>query len=173
MMAGGIAHEINNPLAVIHASAANISRMAESGAVQVPAVLKNCHRIAQTADRISRIVRSLRHVAREGSADEFPETPVRQIVEVRLSFAASLVHGLRGGNAGGNASALCGCFIENRLDVRHACRPRQLLRLTVPRRLNARVHRLEFLECERSAKHLSLGLNSATSRKALSSGLDA
>jgi hypothetical protein len=23
------------------------------------------------------------------------------------------------------------CFIENRLDVRHACRPRQLLRLTM------------------------------------------
>src|SRR5215831_13632570 len=46
MMAGGIAHEINNPLAVIHASAANVIRMAESGSVQVPpAVLKNNHRI--------------------------------------------------------------------------------------------------------------------------------
>src|SRR6516225_2638020 len=87
-MAGGIAHEINNPLAVIHASAANISRMAESGSVQVPAVLKNCNRISQTADRISRIVRSLRHVAREGSADEFRETPVRQIVEAALELCA-------------------------------------------------------------------------------------
>jgi PAS domain S-box-containing protein len=88
MMAGGIAHEINNPLAVIHASAANISRMAESGSVQVPAVLKNCNRISQTADRISRIVRSLRHVARESSADEFRETPVRQIVEEALELCA-------------------------------------------------------------------------------------
>jgi C4-dicarboxylate-specific signal transduction histidine kinase len=51
MMAGGIAHEINNPLAVIHASAANISQMAESGSVAVPAVSKNCKRIIQTADR--------------------------------------------------------------------------------------------------------------------------
>jgi PAS domain S-box-containing protein len=88
MMAGGIAHEINNPLAVIHASAANISRMVESGSAPLPAVLKNSHRISQTADRISRIVRSLRHVARESSADEFRETPVRQIVDETLELCA-------------------------------------------------------------------------------------
>ena len=88
MMAGGIAHEINNPLAVIHASAANISRMAESGSVTLPAVLKNSHRISQTADRISRIVRSLRHVARESSADEFRETSVRETVEEALELCA-------------------------------------------------------------------------------------
>jgi PAS domain S-box-containing protein len=88
MMAGGIAHEINNPLAVIHAAAANISRMAESGSVQVPAVLNNCYRISQTSDRISRIVRSLRHVARESSADEFRETTVREIVEETLELCA-------------------------------------------------------------------------------------
>jgi PAS domain S-box-containing protein len=87
-MAGGIAHEINNPLAVIHASAANISRMAESGSVQVPALLKNSNRISQTANRISRIVRSLRHVARESSADEFRETPVREIVDETLELCA-------------------------------------------------------------------------------------
>jgi C4-dicarboxylate-specific signal transduction histidine kinase len=87
MMAGGIAHEINNPLAVIHASDANISRMAESGSVPPP-VLKNCNRISQTADRISRIVRSLRHVAREGSADEFRETPAREIVDETLELCA-------------------------------------------------------------------------------------
>jgi two-component system NtrC family sensor kinase len=88
MIAGGIAHEINNPLAVIHASAANISRMAESGSVQIPAVLTNSNRISQTADRISRIVRSLRQVARESSADELRETPVSQIVDEALELCA-------------------------------------------------------------------------------------
>jgi C4-dicarboxylate-specific signal transduction histidine kinase len=73
---------------MIHASAANINRMAESGSVQVPTVLKNSHRISQTAERISRIVRSLRHVARESSADEFRETPVREIVDEALELCA-------------------------------------------------------------------------------------
>jgi PAS domain S-box-containing protein len=88
MMAGGIAHEINNPLAVIHASAANINRMVESGSVEVSGLLKNSNRISQTADRISRIVRSLCHVARESSADEFRETRVRDIVDETLELCA-------------------------------------------------------------------------------------
>ena len=88
MMAGGIAHEINNPLAVIRGSAENISRMAESGSLQVARLLKNCNRISKTADRIARIVLSLRHVAREGSADEFRETPMREIVEETLALCA-------------------------------------------------------------------------------------
>ena len=35
------------------------------------------------------------------------------------------------------------------LDVRHACRPRQLLRLTILRRVDSRLDGLEFLEGER------------------------
>jgi PAS domain S-box-containing protein len=88
MMAGGVAHEINNPLTVIHASASNMLRMCESGSVQLPTLLKNCDRIRMTADRISRIVRSLRHIAREGSADEFRATPVRDIVDETLELCA-------------------------------------------------------------------------------------
>jgi C4-dicarboxylate-specific signal transduction histidine kinase len=88
MMAGGIAHEINNPLGVIQASAENILRMTESGSAQIPAMLKNCDQIIVTADRISRIVRSLRHIAREGGADEFRETPVREIVEETLELCS-------------------------------------------------------------------------------------
>jgi len=87
-MAGGIAHEINNPLGIIRGSAENILRMAEFGSVQTPAMLKNWNRINVTVDRISRIVGSLRHIAREGSADEFRETPVRQIVEETLELCS-------------------------------------------------------------------------------------
>jgi len=88
MMAGGIAHEINNPLGVIHASAENMARMAESGSLQIPAILRNANRISQTADRIAKIVRSLRHIAREGRADEFRQTPVGEIVDETLELCA-------------------------------------------------------------------------------------
>jgi PAS domain S-box-containing protein len=88
MMAGGIAHEINNPLGVIQASAENIVRMAQHGFLQIPSVLKNCNRISQTADRIAKIVRSLRNIAREGSADELRETPVHTIVDETLELCS-------------------------------------------------------------------------------------
>jgi PAS domain S-box-containing protein len=87
-MAGGIAHEINNPLGIIQGSAENILRTAESYSVQTPGMLKNCNRIIETVDRISRIVSGLRHIAREGSADEFREAPVRKIVEETLELCS-------------------------------------------------------------------------------------
>jgi PAS domain S-box-containing protein len=97
MMAGGIAHEINNPLGVIQASAENIVRMAQHGFLQIPSVLKNCNRISQTADRIAKIVRSLRNIAREGSADELRETPVNTIVDETLELCSEQfrVHNIR------------------------------------------------------------------------------
>jgi PAS domain S-box-containing protein len=88
MMAGGIAHEINNPLGIIHASAENMIRMVNSGSVEVPALIRNCDRIVITVDRIARILRSLRHIAREGSADEFRQTRVREIVDETLELCA-------------------------------------------------------------------------------------
>ena len=36
MMAGGLAHEINNPLGIIHAYASNLLEMARDGAVSIP-----------------------------------------------------------------------------------------------------------------------------------------
>ena len=71
--------------------------MADSGTVQIPVLLKNCDRISLTADRIAKIVRSLRHVAREGGADEFRETPVREIIDETLELCAERfrVHNIR------------------------------------------------------------------------------
>ena len=87
MMAGGIAHEINNPLTVIHASASDLLELAQE-AEQVPRedVLRNCKRIRETATRIALIVKSLRRIAREGSQDDFATTQVGKIVEETLEM---------------------------------------------------------------------------------------
>src|SRR5258708_14909894 len=86
MMAAGIAHEINNPLAVIHASASDLMEMAETGTVPLKALEAASTRIRQTADRISKIVKSLRQTAREGSTDPFQRASVGEIVEQALEL---------------------------------------------------------------------------------------
>jgi C4-dicarboxylate-specific signal transduction histidine kinase len=62
-MAGGIAHEINNPLAIIHASADELVRTAkQEGVVPLDIVVRNGERIQQTARRITKIIKSMRVV---------------------------------------------------------------------------------------------------------------
>jgi C4-dicarboxylate-specific signal transduction histidine kinase len=87
MMAGGVAHEINNPLMVIHASAADLLEEAQHEP-QIPAemVVRAMTRVRQTADRIAKIVRSLRTIAREGSKDEFFPVAVGRILEETLEI---------------------------------------------------------------------------------------
>jgi PAS domain S-box-containing protein len=86
MMAGSIAHEINNPLGVIHASASDLMEMAETGNVPLAMLQRSSARIKRTADRISKIVKSLRQISREGSADAFQQSSVAEIVEQALEL---------------------------------------------------------------------------------------
>ncbi len=97
MMAAGIAHEINNPLAVIHASASDLMDMAETGHVPLKALQAASSRIQQTANRISKIVKSLRQTAREGSTDPFQRASVGEIVEHALELCKERfrVHSVR------------------------------------------------------------------------------
>ncbi|MBZ5491294.1 MAG: PAS domain S-box protein [Acidobacteriia bacterium] len=87
MMAGGIAHEINNPLTIIHACASDLLDLAQE-TEQMPRedVVRNSKRIRETANRIARIVKSLRRIAREGSQDDFSTTQVGRIVEETLEM---------------------------------------------------------------------------------------
>jgi PAS domain S-box-containing protein len=97
MMAAGIAHEINNPLAVIHASASDLMDMAETGQVPLEALQAASSRIQQTANRISKIVKSLRQTAREGSTDPFQRASIAEIVEHALELCKQRfrVHSVR------------------------------------------------------------------------------
>ncbi len=87
MMAGSVAHEINNPLAIIHALASDLMEIVETrGAAPPQVVARDSRRIRETADRIAGIVRSLRQIAREGSSDQSYPTSVSKIVEETLGI---------------------------------------------------------------------------------------
>jgi PAS domain S-box-containing protein len=90
MMAGGIAHEINNPLGIIHALASDlIDVVKEEGAAPPGMVARNSTRIRETSDRIARIIKSLRHISREGSGDKFQTATIGKILEETLEICSA------------------------------------------------------------------------------------
>jgi PAS domain S-box-containing protein len=87
MMAGGIAHEINNPVGIIHAMASDLTEMVEEdGSVPPETVAQKSAVIRQTAERVAKIVKSLRQISREGTADPLRSTPVAKIVAETLEI---------------------------------------------------------------------------------------
>lgn len=88
-MSGGIAHEINNPLAVIVGKAQQIRSWIEMGKVDQERLLKAIDSIEKTGGRIAKIVKGLRAFARDGQQDPFVLTPLKDIVEDTLAFCQS------------------------------------------------------------------------------------
>ncbi len=81
-MAGGIAHEINNPLSIIRAQAEHMdSLIKRSEKIDVEYVSKSTSRIIKTCDRIGSIVRGLKQLSRDSSSDPVEKTDIRTVIE--------------------------------------------------------------------------------------------
>ncbi|CAN5421410.1 hypothetical protein BH10ACI4_BH10ACI4_05440 [soil metagenome] len=81
-MAGGLAHEISNPLGIIHARASDLAEVAlENDTLPSATVTAACTSIVKTSDRAMRILRGLRMFAREGSRDPMQTAQVGPLVE--------------------------------------------------------------------------------------------
>lgn len=85
-MSGGIAHEINNPLTVIQARAFQLAQMVDMEKVDAVKVKQAAESISRTADKIARIIKSLRSFAREGTYDPFEVVPLKAMIEETLEF---------------------------------------------------------------------------------------
>lgn len=85
-MAGGIAHEINNPLAIIIGKAGQLKFLASNPAPNLAKLVEGLTKIEGTAERIARIVRGLRSFSRSGESDPFQPVSSREIVTDTLEL---------------------------------------------------------------------------------------
>lgn len=85
-MAGGIAHEINTPLALIGISAEQIRAGLENPNPDFPKLIEKAIRIDQTTERIARIVHGLKIFSREDGQTTFADVKIADLVQDTMSL---------------------------------------------------------------------------------------
>ncbi|MGZ3711142.1 MAG: PAS domain-containing sensor histidine kinase [Bdellovibrionota bacterium] len=91
-MAGGIAHEINNPLAVILGKAGSLKRRIEKGSFEVTKVCEDLAKIESYSERIAKIIKGLRSFSRNSENDPMTIAKVSTIVEDTLELCKERFH---------------------------------------------------------------------------------
>lgn len=96
-LAADLAHEIKNPLAIIHARASDLSELAAQ-AMTLPSqvVAQSCSSIVRTTERAIRVIRGVQALAHEGSHDPMQKTDVRGLIDqaVELMQTRFATHGI-------------------------------------------------------------------------------
>jgi signal transduction histidine kinase len=85
-MAGGIAHEINNPLSIIKMRAEQLKEAGEEGDLDTSLLIETADTIAKTATRMAKIINGLRSFSRDGKNDPFQSATLQTVVEETLDF---------------------------------------------------------------------------------------
>ena len=80
ILAAGIAHEINNPLAIISGNLSILERLLEEENIRNKKLNKSAKKISEMIIRISKVIKGVRTYSREGSHDPFAKTKVLDIV---------------------------------------------------------------------------------------------
>ncbi len=95
-MAGGVAHEINNPLGVIQMRAEQMDEQLQQNEVDLAFFNKSIQSILNTSNRIAKIVSGLRTFARDGTRDPMKTALVMQLIEDSLILCAEKfkLHGI-------------------------------------------------------------------------------
>lgn len=93
-MSTGIAHEINNPLTIISASVQVLNRLGTSDKLEIEQVIKYSQKISRAVERISKIVKGLKHFASQ--SDRIPKESVyiQDILDETTQFCAEHLESL-------------------------------------------------------------------------------
>lgn len=86
-MAAGIAHEINNPLAIILGSSDQIMRVLSKPDLDRNRLENLTEKIQRTVERISGIIKNLRVLSRNGDKDPYVELKVETILEPSIEIS--------------------------------------------------------------------------------------
>lgn len=85
-MAGGIAHEINNPLMIISGSTMVIEKGLKKEEIDVEKLSKHLQTIKKTTKRAASIIKGLKTLARDGMEDKAENVTINEVLEDILSF---------------------------------------------------------------------------------------
>jgi signal transduction histidine kinase len=90
--AATMAHEINNPLAIISGNAALLRRILSQDEPANLKALNHVDAIEKTVYRIDKIIRGMRAFSRGLEADPFEQADLRKIIASSISFLAEKLH---------------------------------------------------------------------------------
>ena len=85
-MAGGIAHEINNPLAIILGKAQTLKMKLAKGPVDNTVIVDALTKIEDTSKRIAKIIAALRMITRDPTNDPMALVPLHEIFDEVCAF---------------------------------------------------------------------------------------
>jgi signal transduction histidine kinase len=91
-MAGGIAHEINNPLSIIKGYIDLLKRHSSRATLTEVLILQYIDKMDTTVERISRIVSGMRRFSRESSMDEKVPYPLNKIIDETLDICLERIN---------------------------------------------------------------------------------
>jgi PAS domain S-box-containing protein len=112
-MAGGIAHEINNPLSIIKGYIDLLRRHSGRQSLSAGLLVQYIDKMDNTVARISKIVNGMRRFSRETSSDEKVNYSLRKIIEETLDICQEKINN--------NGTVLDVQFLEH--DAFVNCRP--------------------------------------------------
>ena len=87
-MAGGVAHEINNPLAIIRNLMGQLQEVVDDHPIDKALIKSMAANAEFTVMRIAKIIKGLKSFSRDGRSDPFEAVNLSQLIEETLSFCS-------------------------------------------------------------------------------------
>lgn len=119
-MAGGIAHEINNPLAIISGRVNVMIKNIDANQYEAESFKSSLQKIGQTTERIAKIVKSLKAFSRTNEQDPFVPTQLKDVVDHAIEICREKFR-----------SSPVSLKIESIPEVRINCRESQIVQVVL------------------------------------------